>query len=72
MATFIKLNGNIKQNKAKIIMKKILRDLEYLNNRPNKIIHYDLKHENIIFDGYKIKLCEYGLWKILEENSDWI
>lgn len=72
LTTFIKLNVNIKQNKAKIIMKKILRGLEYLNNRPNKIILYYLKHENIIFDGYKIKLCEYGLCKIFEENSDWI
>ena len=46
--------------------------LKYLNNLEEKIIHYDLKPENILFDDMNIKVCDFGLSKIIDSNNNYI
>ena len=70
LSTYIKKNNFIPEINAKIIISQILEGLIYLNNLPNKIIHYDLKPENIIFNNMEIKISDFGLSKIIEINSD--
>ena len=70
LSTYIKKNKYIPEKDAKIIISQILEGLLYLNNLPNKIIHYDLKPENIIFNNMEIKISDFGLSKIIETNSD--
>ena len=70
LSTYIKKNKYIPEKEAKIIISQILEGLIYLNNLPNKIIHYDLKPENIIFNNMEIKISDFGLSKIIERNSD--
>lgn len=70
LATYMKQNNNIKEEEAKIIITQVLKALEYLNKLSNKIIHYDLKPENIIFNKMEIKICDFGLSKIMESNLD--
>ena len=73
LALFIKKNGLIQEKIAVIIIVQILEALLYLNKLPNKIIHYDLKPENIIFtEKMKIKITDFGLSKIIDENSEYI
>ena len=73
LALFIKKNGLIQEKIALVIIVQILEALLYLNKLPNKIIHYDLKPENIIFtEDMKIKITDFGLSKIIDENSDYI
>ena len=68
---YLKKNGIIPENIAKIIVKQILEALLYLNKLNQKIIHYDLKPENILFDNdMNIKITDFGLAKIIEENLD--
>ena len=55
---------------CRIIITQILEGLEYLNKLPNKIIHYDLKPENIIFNNMEVKISDFGLAKIVESNTD--
>ena len=50
---------------AKIILKYILNGLKYLHEHKLKIIHYDLKPQNIIFNKGEIKIADFGLCKIM-------
>ena len=72
LATYIKLNKNITEKKSRIIIKQILEALNYLHNLEQKIIHYDLKPENILFNDMNIKLCDFGLSKIIDSDNNYI
>jgi tousled-like kinase len=37
------------EKEARSIIAQVVSGLRYLNDRPNKIIHYDLKPANVIF-----------------------
>jgi tousled-like kinase len=70
LATYLQRNRFIQEKEARIIITQILEGLEYLNKLPNKIIHYDLKPENIIFNNMEVKISDFGLAKIVENNTD--
>ena len=70
LATYLQRNKFIQEKEARIIITQILEGLEYLNKLPNKIIHYDLKPENIIFNNMEAKISDFGLAKIIESNTD--
>ena len=70
LATYLQRNRCIQEKEARIIITQILEGLEYLNKLPNKIIHYDLKPENIIFNNMEVKISDFGLAKIVESNTD--
>ena len=70
LATYLQRNRCIQEKEARIIITQILEGLEYLNKLPNKIIHYDLKPENIIFNNMEVKISDFGLAKIVESNND--
>lgn len=53
-----------------MIISQILSGLKYLNSLPKKIIHYDLKPQNIIFHNGEIKISDFGLAKIMEDNTE--
>lgn len=42
-------------------MKQILSALDYLSSLNPKIIHYDLKPQNIMFCNGKVKILDFGL-----------
>ena len=70
---YLRKNGIIPENIAKIIVKQILEALLYLKKKKKKIIHYDLKPENILFDNdMNIKITDFGLAKIIEEDLDYV
>ncbi|KAL3567877.1 hypothetical protein D5086_030528, partial [Populus alba] len=57
------------EREAKIIIVQIFQGLIYLNKRAQKIIHYDLKPENDLFDEFGIaKVTDFHLSKIVEED----
>jgi tousled-like kinase len=64
------LNEKLSEKEAKIIICQILSGLEYLNRQKRKIIHYDLKPQNILFHNGEIKISDFGLAKVMEDNSD--
>lgn len=70
LSTYMKKYKYISEKEAKSIITQILEGLIYLNNLPNKIIHYDLKPENIIFHDMEIKISDFGLSKIIDNNCD--
>lgn len=71
--SYLKKNGKIPEKCAKIMIKQILFAVRYLNSQSRKIIHYDLKPHNIMITNDKmVKILDFGLCKVLEENNQQI
>jgi tousled-like kinase len=43
-----------------------------LNSQKRPIIHYDLKPGNILFNNGEVKITDFGLSKIMEEDSEFV
>ena len=67
---YLKLHKQVPEKEAKLIVSQILSGLKYLNDRQSKIIHFDLKPQNILFHKGEIKLSDFGLCKRVEENKE--
>ena len=48
----------------------ILKALKYLHEHENRIIHGDLKAANILYDGSRVKLTDFGESRVLRENQE--
>ncbi|KAK9807575.1 hypothetical protein WJX72_003134 [[Myrmecia] bisecta] len=58
------------EKEARVIAAQIFQGLAYLNAPGRRIIHYDLKPANIMFDCYgEVKITDFGLSKIVEEGQ---
>ncbi|XP_042379763.1 serine/threonine-protein kinase TOUSLED-like isoform X1 [Zingiber officinale] len=65
----LKATPILPEKEAKIIIVQIFNGLVYLNKRPQKIIHYDLKPGNVLFDEVGVaKVTDFGLSKIVEDD----
>ncbi|AES99981.2 tousled-like kinase 2 [Medicago truncatula] len=57
------------ENEAKVVLFQIIKALVYMNERTPKVIHYDLKPGNVLFDELGIaKVTDFGLSKIVEND----
>lgn len=65
----LKATPVLSEREARIIMVQIFQGLVYLNKRAQKIIHYDLKPGNVLFDEFGVaKVTDFGLSKIVEDD----
>ncbi|CAN8244239.1 unnamed protein product [Cochlearia groenlandica] len=65
----LKATHLLSEKEARIIIVQIVQGLVYLNKGSQKIIHYDLKPGNVLFDEFGVaKVTDFGLSKIVEEN----
>eukprot|EP00873_Tetraselmis_striata_P036570 jgi/Tetstr1/456834/TSEL_043508.t1 len=63
-------HGSLPEKEAKAIVAQILQGLAYLNDPGRRIIHYDLKPANILFDSFgEVKITDFGLSKIVEDGQ---
>ena len=70
LSLYLKQNKIMQEKDAKMIMKQILYGLKYLHENQRKIIHYDLKPQNILFHMGEIKITDFGLCKVMESNTN--
>ncbi len=66
LAEQLKRQQRLLEKDAKIIVRQILAALSYMDGLPSKIIHYDLKPQNILFHDGVVKLADFGLCKIVD------
>ncbi|XP_048139936.1 serine/threonine-protein kinase TOUSLED isoform X5 [Rhodamnia argentea] len=65
----LKATPLLPEKEARIIIVQIFQGLVYLNRRAQKIIHYDLKPGNVLFDEFGVaKVTDFGLSKIVEDD----
>ncbi|XP_050367376.1 serine/threonine-protein kinase TOUSLED isoform X2 [Argentina anserina] len=65
----LKATPVLPEREARIIIYQIFQGLIYLNRRAQKIIHYDLKPGNVLFDELGVaKVTDFGLSKIVEDD----
>ncbi|KAL5218290.1 hypothetical protein ABZP36_018974 [Zizania latifolia] len=65
----LKATPILSEKEARIIIVQIFQGLVYLNKRSQKIIHYDLKPGNVLFDEVGVaKVTDFGLSKIVEDD----
>ena len=43
--------------------------IRYLHELPDKVIHYDLKPQNILFHKGRVKITDFGLCKTTKEDA---
>jgi len=66
----LKAQGSISEREARAILAQVFNGLAYMSTGPKRIIHYDLKPGNILFDDAgRVKITDFGLSKIMEERS---
>lgn len=49
LSEYMRKKDRLEEKEAKAIIRQVLSALRYLDSKPEKIIHYDLKPQNIIF-----------------------
>lgn len=65
----LKATPILPEREARVILVQIFQGLIYMNKRTLKIIHYDLKPGNVLFDELGIaKVTDFGLSKIVEND----
>ena len=69
--SFVKKRRKLNEKTAKFLFKQIIQGIKYIHN--NHIVHRDIKLENILIDlNNNIKICDFGIGKILENPNDTI
>jgi tousled-like kinase len=67
--SYLKDRGSIAEKEARVIIYQLFDALNYLTTQKRAVIHYDLKPANILVLDGNIKITDFGLSKILEENE---
>lgn len=65
----LKKHKTLPEKEARIILKQIVNGVKYLNQNNPKVIHYDLKPQNVLFHKGIIKISDFGLCKILDDDA---
>ena len=61
-------HGSISEREARVIIAQIFSGLAYLSNGQRRVIHYDLKPGNVLFDSAgRVKITDFGLSKVMED-----
>ena len=69
LGAYMKKNKNLTEKEIHNIIKQILVGLEYLSSQKFKIIHYDLKPQNILFHNNEIKISDFGTCKVIDSET---
>ena len=65
----LKIHSLLPEREARSITAQVFSGLVYLSSGNRRVIHYDLKPANILFDLQgRVKITDFGLSKVVEED----
>ncbi|CAD8087120.1 unnamed protein product [Paramecium sonneborni] len=67
LSIYIKRYKYFQEKEAKLIIQQMLNAIRYIHQ--NNIIHYDIKPQNILFHQNEIKLSDFGLCKVVDNDK---
>ena len=66
----LKRNGSFPEKAARQIIRQVISAVKYLNDQNPRIIHYDLKPQNILLTKQNVvKLTDFGLCKLADSDD---
>jgi len=67
----LKNTGTMSEREARAIVAQIFAGLAYCHGDTKRVIHYDLKPGNILFDNSgRVKITDFGLSKVMESREN--
>src|SRR6185369_8656001 len=69
LSFYLKTHKIIPEKEAKVIIRQIIAGMNYMNEQETKIIHYDLKPQNVLFHRGEVKISDFGLCKVLDPEA---
>lgn len=69
LGAYLKKHKVLNEKDAKLIIKQVFAALKFLNENQRKVIHYDLKPQNILFHNGIVKISDFGLCKVMNSNE---
>jgi tousled-like kinase len=69
LGTYLRKYGCLEEKEAKLIMRQLFSALHYLFKLEEKVIHYDLKPSNVMFDEGVVKMLDFGLSKVMKGDE---
>ena len=67
----LKNTGSMSEREARAIVAQIFAGLAYCHGDTKRVIHYDLKPGNILFDNSgRVKITDFGLSKVMESREN--
>ena len=69
LSYYLKKHKKIPEREAKLIIRQVASAIRYLHELPDKVIHYDLKPQNILFHKGRVKITDFGLCKTTKEDT---
>ncbi|CAD8173347.1 unnamed protein product [Paramecium octaurelia] len=67
LSIYIKRYKQFQEKEAKLIIQQVLNAIKYIHQ--SNIIHYDIKPQNILFHQNEIKLSDFGLCKVVDNDK---
>jgi tousled-like kinase len=65
----LKMHASLPEREARVVIAQVFAGLAYLSSGDRRVIHYDLKPANILFDVYgRVKITDFGLSKIMDDS----
>jgi len=66
---YLNANRPLPEREARSIITQLFEGLQYLAQRKQPIIHYDLKPGNLLYSAGEIKITDFGLSKIMQKDQ---
>jgi len=67
LSFYLKKHKKIPEKEAKLIIRQVISAIRYLHELSDKVIHYDLKPQNILFHKGRVKITDFGLCKTTKD-----
>lgn len=69
LSAYLKRHKTLSEREARAIIKQVFAALKFLGESHRKVIHYDLKPQNILFHNGTVKISDFGLCKVMGSNE---